>query len=54
MVTVELNPKSKQGDLVAALEPVVDRLMRRYKAAQERLRAATHRNDGKVAQEAQD
>ena len=32
VVAVELNPKAKQSDLVAALEPVVDRLMKRYKA----------------------
>jgi type I restriction enzyme, R subunit len=54
LVAVELNPKSKQGDLVAALEPVVDRLMKRYKAAQERLKAARDRKEGKVAQNAQD
>jgi len=54
VVAVELNPKSKQGDLVAALEPVVDRLMRRYKAAQERLRAAQDTKGADAAQEAQD
>ena len=32
VVGVELDPKAKQGDLVAALEPVVDRLLKRYKA----------------------
>lgn len=30
VVKVELNPSSKQGDLVAAIEPVRDRLMKRY------------------------
>ena len=35
VVEVELNPNAKQSDLVAALEPVVDRLLKRYKAAQE-------------------
>ncbi len=34
VVTVELNPQSKQGDLVRALEPVADRLVRQFKAAQ--------------------
>ena len=32
VVAVELNPNAKQGDLVAALEPVVDRLLKRFKA----------------------
>ncbi|WP_072368982.1 type I restriction endonuclease [Hyphomicrobium sp. NDB2Meth4] len=54
VVAVELNPKSKQGDLLAALEPVVDRLMRRYSAAQERLRATTDTKDTEAAQKAQD
>ena len=36
VVAVELNPNAKQSDLVAALEPVVDRLLKRYKAAQGR------------------
>jgi len=40
VVAVELKPGAKQGELVAALEPVVDRLHRRYKAAQETLKAA--------------
>jgi type I restriction enzyme R subunit len=45
VVEVELNPKSKQGELVAALEPCVDRIMRKYKAAQEALKAAKASND---------
>ena len=45
VVAVELKLDAKQGDLVAVLEPVVDRLMRRYKAAQEVLRAAKERED---------
>ena len=52
VVEVELNPKSKQSDLVAALEPVVSRLLVRYKAAQERLRVADARNEAKVADDA--
>jgi type I restriction enzyme R subunit len=40
VVAVELKPGAKQGELVAALEPVVDRLHRRYKAAQDGLRTA--------------
>src|SRR5262249_6848497 len=45
VVAVELNPDSKQSDLVAALAPVQDRLMKRFKAAQERLKAAKAIND---------
>jgi type I restriction enzyme R subunit len=52
VVLVELNPKAKQGDLVAAVEPVVDRLMKRYKAAQEAFKAATAGNNDKAAQDA--
>ena len=33
VVKVELDPKSKQGDLVAAITPVADRLLKRFKAA---------------------
>jgi len=40
VVTVELKPGAKQSELAAALEPVVDRLHHRYKAAQESLKAA--------------
>jgi len=35
VVAVEMNPKAKQGDLIAALEPVADRLLKRFKQAQE-------------------
>ncbi|MEI6493776.1 MAG: type I restriction endonuclease subunit R, partial [Verrucomicrobiota bacterium] len=54
VVAVELNPKSKQGDLVAALTPVVDRLMKRYKAAQEALKVAKAKEDEAAAKAAQD
>jgi len=40
VVAVELKPGAKQSELVSALEPVVDRLHRRYKAAQEALKLA--------------
>ena len=40
VVAVELKSGAKQSELVSALEPVVDRLHRRYKAAQEALKAA--------------
>ena len=39
-VAVELKPGAKQSELVAALEPVVDRLHRQYKAAQDALKTA--------------
>ena len=40
VVAVELKPGAKQSELAAALEPVVDRLHRRYKAGQEALKGA--------------
>ncbi len=52
VVEVEYNPKSKQSDLAAALEPVVGRLLHRYKAAQERSRIATANNDSKAIEDA--
>jgi len=45
VVAAELNPQSKQSDLVAALEPVTDRLLKRYKAALEALKVARQGND---------
>jgi type I restriction enzyme, R subunit len=52
VVEVELDPRAKQSDLVAALEPVHDRLKRRFKAAQEALHAANAKNDAKGRQDA--
>jgi hypothetical protein len=49
-----MNPRSKQGDLIAAIEPVADRLLKRYKAAQERLSNARERGDDDGASDAQD
>jgi type I restriction enzyme R subunit len=40
VAAVELNPDSKQGDLVRALEPVADRLVRQFKTAHDRWKAA--------------
>jgi type I restriction enzyme R subunit len=45
VVAVELKPNARQSELAAAVEPVVDRLQRRYKAAQEALMIATERKD---------
>jgi len=53
VVTVELNPQARQSELAAALEPVLSRILHRYKAAQEQLKTAKARNDGKAAEEAQ-
>jgi len=53
VVAVELNPDAKQSELVAAVEPVVDRLHRTYKAAQERLAVATAKYDESGAETAQ-
>lgn len=53
VVEVEFNPKSKQSDLAAALEPVVSRLLHHYKAAQEKLKAARAKDDAKAAEAAQ-
>ncbi|QHP72174.1 type I restriction endonuclease subunit R [Bradyrhizobium sp. LCT2] len=52
VVGVEMNPKAKQGDLIAALEPVVDRLLKRFKQAQEKLQTAQARDDAKAIEEA--
>jgi type I restriction enzyme R subunit len=40
VVAVELKPNAKQSELAAAVEPVVDRLQKKYKAAQEALKIA--------------
>jgi type I restriction enzyme R subunit len=53
VVEVELDPKSKQSDLIKALEPVVDRLMKRYRAAQEALAVAKAKSDSKATEAAQ-
>ena len=45
VVAVELNPKAKQSELVEALEPVSDRLIRSYKAANEALKLAKAKDD---------
>lgn len=54
VVEAELNPASKQGDLVAAIFPVADRLLRSYREAQKLQADAIARNDGKAAKEALD
>jgi type I restriction enzyme R subunit len=54
VVKVELDPTSKQGDLVAALEPVRERILARYKAAQARWHTGQEKLDTKAAKEAKD
>ena len=46
--------KRLQSALMAAVDPVVDRLKKKYKAAQERLKLAREANDAKAEKEAQD
>ncbi len=49
---VEMNPNAKQSALVAAIEPVFDRVTRRFKAAQEALRIAKEKGDANAAEDA--
>jgi type I restriction enzyme R subunit len=53
VVEVEMNPNARQSELTAALEPVMSRLLHRYKAAQDRLKVAQAKHDAKAAEEAQ-
>lgn len=54
VVKAELDPNAKQSELVAAITPVADRLLKAYKAAQERLRAALDADDAARSKDAQD
>jgi type I restriction enzyme R subunit len=54
VVAVELNPNAKQSELIAALEPVQDRVMKRYKAARQALNAAQAKADDAATKAAQD
>ncbi len=54
VVQMELKPNAKQSELIAALEPVRDRLIKRYKAAQEALNVAKEQSDQIAIQAAQD
>ncbi len=54
VVAIVLNPQSKQSDLVAALEPVSDRLLKRYKAAQAALKIAKEKGDDSAAKAAKE
>ncbi len=54
VVAAELKLDAKQSDLVAAIAPVEDRLMKRYKAAQEALKLAKEHQNEKATKAAQD
>ncbi len=53
VVAVELKPNAKQSELAAAVEPVVDRLHKKYKAAQAALKIANDKKDKPAAEAAQ-
>ena len=53
VVAVELKPNAKQSELAAAVEPVVDRLHKKYKAAQAALKLANEKKDKPAAEAAQ-
>jgi type I restriction enzyme, R subunit len=52
VVAVELKPNAKQSELAAAVEPVVDRLHKKYKAAQAALKLANDKKDKPAAEAA--
>jgi type I restriction enzyme R subunit len=54
VVTVEMNPTSAQYELNAALEPVADRLLKRYAVARKAWQDAQALKDAKAVQAAQD
>jgi type I restriction enzyme R subunit len=54
VVAVELNPKSKQSELAAAVEPVVDRMHKKYKAARDALKLAQEQKNKSASDAAQD
>ncbi|WP_261332197.1 DUF6538 domain-containing protein [Rhizobium leguminosarum] len=54
VVDAELSPSSKQSDLVAAITPVADRLLRGFRNAQERQRVAQASKDQRAAKVAKD
>jgi type I restriction enzyme R subunit len=54
VVEVELNPNSKQSHLQAAVNPVADRLVKRFAAAKVAFREATEARNDNAAQTAKD
>ncbi|MGA9335254.1 MAG: DEAD/DEAH box helicase family protein, partial [Rudaea sp.] len=51
---IDTDPLSTQAQLSAAIAPVADRLLKRYKAAQQSRVATLERGDGKMAQASKD
>lgn len=51
---IEMDPDAKQAQLVAAIHPVADRLLKRYKAAKLAKAAAEAADDGNAAKAAKD
>jgi type I restriction enzyme R subunit len=49
VVWVDIDPDAKQSDLVAAVEPVADRLLKKYKAALDAYRSANEAGDDETA-----
>ena len=54
VVAVEMNPLAKQGELIAAIEPVADRLLKQFKTAKVKFAAAQADGQETLAAEAQD
>ncbi|NGZ26622.1 MAG: type I restriction endonuclease subunit R [Magnetococcales bacterium] len=54
VVTVEMNPNASQAQLAAALEPVADRLLKRYKSTLNAWNAAREAGDAQAEQAALD
>lgn len=52
VVRVELDRKATQGELAAAIEPVADRLLKKYKAAKQAREAAEAKSDEKALEDA--
>ncbi|GAB3124499.1 type I restriction endonuclease subunit R [Novispirillum itersonii] len=54
VVTADLNPRATQAQLAAAIAPVADRLLRRYRALQQALTAAQAAQDRRAEKDAKD
>ena len=54
LATVLMNPTATQGDLVSAMEPVADRLLKRYAAAKAAWAVAEERGEAKESKAAKD
>jgi type I restriction enzyme R subunit len=52
VAAVEVNPKSTQGELQAAIYPVADRLVRQYRAARQRKLEANEKEDATASETA--